>query len=47
MVDWLVRDYKMEPWAAHLLIGYRGQYDVITVGGSMGLRIPKADLPKR
>ena len=47
MVDWLVRDYKMEPWAAHLLIGYRGQYDVITVGGSMGLRLSKADLPKR
>ena len=28
MVDWLVHDYKMEPWAAHLLIGYQGQYDV-------------------
>ncbi|MBL8176279.1 MAG: acetamidase/formamidase family protein [Bryobacterales bacterium] len=47
MVEWLVREYKMEPWAAHLLIGYRGQYDVITVGGSMGLRLSKADLPKR
>lgn len=47
MVDWLVADYKMEPWAAHLLIGMEARYDVITVAGSMGLRIPKAVLPKR
>jgi amidase len=47
MVDWLVADYKMEPWAAHLLIGMEARYDVITVAGSMGLRIPKSLLPKR
>ena len=46
MVDWLTRDYKMEPWAAHLLIGYQGQYDVVTVAGSMALRIPKSALPR-
>jgi amidase len=46
MVDWLVRDYKMEPWAAHLLIGYQGQYDVITVAGSMALRLPRSALPR-
>ncbi|MBI3682182.1 MAG: acetamidase/formamidase family protein [Acidobacteria bacterium] len=46
MVDWLVKDYRMEPWAAHLLIGYQGRYDVVTVAGSMALRIPKAALPK-
>jgi amidase len=45
MVDWLVRDYKMEPWAAHMLIGYQGQYDVVTVAGSMALRIPRSALP--
>ena len=45
MVAWLTHDYGMEPWAAHLLIGYQGQYDVITVAGSMGLRIPKNRLP--
>ena len=44
-VDWLVRDYKMEPWAAHLLIGYQGQYDVVTVAGSMALRLPRSALP--
>jgi acetamidase/formamidase len=47
MVDWLVKDYKMEPWAAHLLVGYQGKYDVITVGGSVGLRIPRQHLPPR
>jgi len=46
MVEWLVKDYKMEPWAAHLLISYQGRYDVVTVAGSMALRIPKAELPK-
>lgn len=45
MADWLVRDYKMEPWAAHLLIGYQGKYDVVTVGGSVALRIPRKSLP--
>lgn len=45
MIDWLTRDFKMEPWAAHMLIGYQGRYDVITVAGSMGLRIPRSALP--
>lgn len=47
MVEWLVKDYGMEPWAAHLLVGYQGRYDVITVGGSVGLRIPRSALPRR
>jgi acetamidase/formamidase len=41
MVNWLTKDYKFESWAAHLLIGYQGKYDVVTVAGSMALRIPK------
>ncbi|MBM3739619.1 MAG: acetamidase, partial [Acidobacteria bacterium] len=45
MVHWLTTDYKIEPWAAHQLIGYQGKYDVITVGGSMALRIPRRALP--
>jgi amidase len=44
MVDWLVQEYKAEPWAAHQLIGYQGKYDVVTVQGSMALRIPRAAL---
>jgi acetamidase/formamidase len=47
MVNWLVADYKLEPWAAHLLIGYQGKYDVVTVAGSMALKLPKAVLPMR
>src|SRR3954454_23580077 len=47
MVEWLVRDYGMEPWAAHLLIGYQGRYDVITVAGSVGLRLPRDCLPAK
>ena len=47
MTSWLVKDYGLEPWAAHLLVGYQGKYDVITVAGSVGLRIPRRALPKR
>ena len=47
MVSWLTSEYKMEPWAAHLLIGYQGRYDIVTVAGSVALRIPKKQLPPR
>jgi acetamidase/formamidase len=46
MARWLARDYDLEPWAAHLLIGLQGKYDVVTVAGSVALRIPKSALPK-
>jgi len=41
MVGWLTRDYHLEPWAAHLLIAMQGKYDVVTVAGSMALKVPK------
>lgn len=44
MVRWLVADYGLEPWAAHLAIGYQGKYDVVTVAGSMALRMPRSIL---
>ena len=47
MVNWLTSEYKMEPWAAHLLIGYQGRYDIVTVAGSVGLKLPKTQLPPR
>jgi acetamidase/formamidase len=47
MVRWLTDEYKIEPWAAHLLIGYQGRYDVVTVAGSMALKISKRLLPPR
>jgi len=45
MLRWLVNEYELEPWAAHLLIGYQGRYDVVTVAGSMALKIPRRYLP--
>ena len=47
MANWLTTEYKIEPVAAHLLIGYQGEYDVVTVAGSMALKIPKNRLPAR
>jgi len=46
MADWLSSEYKLEPWAAHLLIGYAAQYQVVTVAGSMACKIPKRYLPR-
>ena len=47
MARWLTTDYGMEPWAAHLLIGMSSQYEVVTVSGSMALKIQKKYLPPR
>lgn len=47
MVSWLVKEHKLEPWAAHLLVGYQGRYDVVTVAGSMALKIPRKALARR
>jgi acetamidase/formamidase len=47
MVRWLVNEYQLEPWAAHQLIGAAGKYEVVTVAGSMALRIPKKYLPSK
>ena len=41
MVRWLVDEYHLEPWAAHLLVGAVGKYDVVTVQGTMALKVPK------
>lgn len=46
MASWLVKDYGLEPWAAHQLIGMSAKYDVITVAGSVGLRIARNLLPR-
>jgi acetamidase/formamidase len=47
MAHWLIDDYKLEPWAAHTLIAFQGKYEVVTVAGTMALKIPKAALPSR
>jgi amidase len=47
MVRWLVNDYGLEPWAAHVLIGAVGKYEVVTAQGTMALRIPKKYVASR
>ena len=44
MVLWIASDYGWEDWAAHMLVGMVGVYDVVTVAGSMALKIPKDKL---
>ncbi len=46
MLRWLGGEYKLEPWAAHQIVGLHGRYQVVTVAGSMALRVPKHWLPK-
>ena len=46
MLRWLAREYRLEDWAAHMIAGLHGRYQVVTVAGSMALRIPKRWLPK-
>jgi len=47
MVRWLTEEYRIEPWAAHQLIGAVGRYDVVTMQGTMALAIPKRYLNTR
>ena len=47
MVEWLANEYQIEPWAAHMLVGFAGKYDVVTVQGTMALRVPRRYLPER
>ena len=47
MVRWLTEEYRIEPWAAHQLIGVVGRYDVVTMQGTMALAIPKRYLNAR
>lgn len=45
MMRWLVEEYRIEPIAAHLLIGHEGRYDVAALSGVMAIKIPKRLLP--
>jgi acetamidase/formamidase len=44
MLRWLTDEQRLSGQEAHLLIGMRARYDVITLGGSVGLRIARSDL---
>jgi amidase len=45
MVRWLTDEYKLEPWAAHMLISAKAEYEVVTVMGSAAIKIAKRWLP--
>ncbi|HEU0121400.1 MAG TPA: acetamidase/formamidase family protein [Bryobacteraceae bacterium] len=47
MVQYLMADFGLEEWAAHLLIAFQGKYEVVTARGSMALVIPRSALRKR
>lgn len=44
MLQWLVNEYHFTPSEAHLLVGVQAHYNVVTLGGSVALRIPKTAL---
>jgi len=44
MLRRLTEEHGFTPQEAHLLLGLRARYDVITLGGSVGLRIARGDL---
>ncbi|MFN7938785.1 MAG: acetamidase/formamidase family protein [Bryobacteraceae bacterium] len=46
MLSWLIEEYQYPPLEAHLLIGTQARYDVLTQGGSIAIRIPKAALSR-
>lgn len=45
MMRWLAETYKLEPVAAHLLIGHQAKYDVAALSGAAAIKIPKRALP--
>ena len=47
MLRWLVEDFGYSPTEAHLLLGMQARYDIVTLGGSVGLRVPKRVLRTR
>ena len=46
MVRWLTEEYKMESWVAQEVVAFQCKYEVVTVAGSVGIKIPKSALPK-
>jgi acetamidase/formamidase len=45
MVRWLTEEFKLEPWAAHMIISAKAEYEVVTVMGSAAIKIPVRYLP--
>jgi len=47
MMRWLVEEYRIEPIAAHLLVGHQAKYDVAALSGVMAVKIPRRVLPEK
>src|SRR5262249_55720411 len=47
MVEWLTKEYGMEPVHAHLLIGFQGRYDIVPFAGSVAMVLEKNRLQKK
>lgn len=45
MLRWLIEEHGMSPAQAHLLLGVQARLDLVTMGGSVAVRIPKRWLP--
>ncbi|MBL8175628.1 MAG: acetamidase/formamidase family protein [Bryobacterales bacterium] len=41
MLRWLIEEYAFPPLDAHLAIGVQARYDILTLGGSIAIRMPK------
>ena len=46
MLRWLIDEQGLSAQEARLLIGMLARYDLITLGGSVGLRIARRDFPR-
>lgn len=44
MLRWLIEEKKMKPAEAHLLIGASASLDIVTLGGSTAVRIPRREI---
>ena len=44
---WLIKDKGMKPADAHLLIGVGASLDLVTLGGSTAVRIPRRAIEGR
>lgn len=47
MLHWLIEEKGMKPAEAHLLVGVSASLDIVTLGGSTAVRIPRRLVPDR
>jgi amidase len=47
LLRWLVADYRIEPWAAHVLLGMQARYEVASLAGVTAAGLAKRLLPAR